>query len=409
MRAYIKPRYLLGAKLGCTRARSARDGRCRGNSSEGVGGASTDLVLRSLGVQPSAEPPVSEMDVLACLDGSLWRARRPKLSNGTASGSGIGLADRGQGWLEPSFGGINLEDIATPKCFSILERLREELHIPVWHDDQPGTAAVMLAGLINALKVVGKTMRSVTISMIGAGAANIAVSRLLIAAGVPADHLVMVDTKGILHQGREDLRTPENLVKWHFCEMTNGEGRTGGIPEAMQGTDVCIALSCPEPGLIRPAWVTSMANEAIVFACANPLPELWPWEAKEVGARMVATGRSDFANQVNDALGFPASFRGVLDVEATKITDEMCIAAAEELARCAEEKGLSEEYILPRLDDWEVFPREATAVGLKAIAPGFARRAMTQEALLEKASTLIKRARDTTRTLREHGSIPLAA
>jgi malate dehydrogenase (oxaloacetate-decarboxylating) len=311
-------------------------------------------------------------------------------------------------WLEPSFGGINLEDIATPKCFYILDRLREELNIPVWHDDQQGTAAVMLAGLLNALKVVGKPKDTVKISMIGAGAANIAVSRVLIAAGVPADHLVMVDTKGILHQGRDDLRTPENSAKWHMCEISNGEGRRGGIPEAMHGTDVCIALSRPEPGVIQPAWVASMANEAIVFACANPLPEIWPWEAKAAGARIVATGRSDFANQVNNALGFPAIFRGVLDVEATQITEEMCIAAAEELATCAEEKGLSAEYILPRLDDWEVFPREAAAVGLKAIAQGVARRAMTKEALLAQASHLITRARDATRTLMEHGIIPMA-
>jgi malate dehydrogenase (oxaloacetate-decarboxylating) len=311
-------------------------------------------------------------------------------------------------WLEPSFGGINLEDIAKPKCFYILDRLREELNIPVWHDDQQGTAAVMLAGLMNALKVVGKTKDAVKISMIGAGAANIAVSRILIAAGVPADHLLMVDTKGILHQGRADLRTPENSIKWRICEISNGEGRTGGIPEAMQGTDVCIALSRPDPGLIKPAWVASMAKDAIVFACANPLPEIWPWEANNAGARVVATGRSDFPNQLNNALGFPAIFRGVLDVEATKITDEMCIAAAEELAMCAEEKGLSAEYILPRMDDWEVFPREAAAVGLKAIELGVARRTMTRDALVEKASTLMKRARDATRTLMEHGIIPMA-
>jgi malate dehydrogenase (oxaloacetate-decarboxylating) len=308
-------------------------------------------------------------------------------------------------WLEPSFGGINLEDIAKPKCFYILDRLREELNIPVWHDDQQGTAAVMLAGLMNALKVVGKAKDTVQISMIGAGAANISVARILIAAGFPPDHLIMVDTKGILHQGRDDLRTPEHSIKWHMCEISNGARRTGGIPEALQGTDVCIALSRPEPGLIQPKWVASMAKNAIVFACANPLPEIWPWEAKDAGARVVATGRSDFPNQVNNALVFPALFRGVLDVEATKITDEMCIAAAEELARCAEERGLSEEYILPRMDEWEVFPREAAAVGLKAIELGLARRVMTTDALLEQASRLMNRARDATRTLMQHGII----
>jgi malate dehydrogenase (oxaloacetate-decarboxylating) len=286
-----------------------------------------------------------------------------------------------------------------------LERLRAELNIPVWHDDQQGTAAVTLAGLINALKVVGKAKHAVKIAMVGAGAANIAVARVLVAAGFPADHLMMVDTKGLLHQGRDDLRTPDNAVKWHMCEISNGEGRRGGIPEALQGADVCIALSRPTPGLIQPAWVASMARDAIVFACANPLPEIWPWEAKDAGASIVATGRSDFPNQVNNALGFPAIFRGVLDVEATTITDEMCMAAAEELARCAEEQGLSETYILPRMDDWHVFPREAAAVGLKAIEQRVARRTMTKAALLEKASTLMNRARDATRTLMQHGII----
>jgi malate dehydrogenase (oxaloacetate-decarboxylating) len=151
-----------------------------------------------------------------------------------------------------------------------------------------------------------------------------------------------------------------------------------------------------------------MAKDAIVFACANPLPEIWPWEAKDAGARVVATGRSDFPNQVNNSLGFPAIFRGVLDVGATNITDEMCIAAAEELAKCAAEKGLSAESILPRMDDWDVFPREAAAVGLKAIELGIARRTMTKDALLEKASTLMNRARDITRTLMQHGIIPKA-
>lgn len=308
-------------------------------------------------------------------------------------------------WLAPTFGGINLEDIAKPKCFFILDRLRAEMDIPVWHDDQQGTAAVTLAGLLNALKVVRKTKEEVSIALIGAGAANIAVSRVLVAAGFPAGNLIMADTKGILHKGRKDLRTPDNTVKGQICEISNEKQRRGGIQEALKGTDVCIALSRSGPGVIKPAWIAAMAKDAIVFACANPIPEIWPWEARDAGARIVATGRSDFPNQVNNSLGFPAIFRGVLDVEARTITDEMCITAAEELARCAEEKGLSEELILPRMDEWEVFPREAAAVGMKAIEQGVARVTMTRDELFAKASRIINRAREETKVLMGAGII----
>lgn len=309
-------------------------------------------------------------------------------------------------WLEPTFGGINLEDIANPKCFHILDRLRAEMPIPVWHDDQQGTATVTLAGLINALKIVGKKKEQAKISLIGSGAANVAVSRLLIAAGFPAGNLIMADTKGILHREREDLRTPDNEVKWHICQITNKEMRTGGIADAMKGTDACVALSTPGPGIIRPEWVSAMARDAIVFACANPVPEIWPWEAREASARIVATGRSDFPNQVNNSLGFPGIFRGVLDVAAKAITDEMCIAAAEELAKCAEEKGLAEDYILPRMDEWELFPREAAAVGIKAIEQGVASRKSSRDELFQEASKIIKRAREETKALMDKGLIP---
>lgn len=308
-------------------------------------------------------------------------------------------------WLEPTFGGINLEDIATPKCFYILDRLREEMDIPVWHDDQQGTAAVTLAALTNALKVVGKAKEEVRIALIGAGAANIAVSRILIAAGFPPARMIMVDSQGILHQGRSDLRAPEHQVKWHMCEISNHEGRTGGIAEAMHGADVCIALARSGPSVIQPQWVAAMARDAIVFACANPVPEIWPWEAEEAGARVIATGRSDFPNQVNNSLGFPAIFRGVLDVGARKITDEMCLAAAEELARCVDDQRLSETYILPRMDEWEVFPRQAVAVGMKAIEQGVARITMGREDLFAKASRIITRAREETRALMAAGII----
>jgi len=310
--------------------------------------------------------------------------------------------------LQPSFGGINLEDIAQPKCFYILDRLRKEARIPVWHDDQQGTAAITLAGLINALKLVGKKLHEAKIAMIGAGASNIAIARVIIAAGVDPKKIIMVDSKGILHPEREDkeILQREFPQKWEMALKTNAEGRRGGIPEAMKGADVVIALSRPGPGVIKPEWVREMAEDPIVFACANPVPEIWPWEAKEAGAKVVATGRSDFPNQINNSLGFPGIFRGTLDVMARTITDEMCIAAAEELAKCAEDKGLDEEYIVPTMDEWEVFPREATAVGLKAIEQGVARLNLSREELFEKASRTIKRAREELHFLMKEGFIP---
>jgi malate dehydrogenase (oxaloacetate-decarboxylating) len=310
-------------------------------------------------------------------------------------------------WLEPTFGGINLEDIAKPKCFTILDRLRTEMKIPVWHDDQQGTAAVTLAGLLNALKIVDKQKDAIAITLVGAGAANIAIFRILIAAGIPAEQIMMVDSKGILNRQRNDLLTPGNEVKWWVCEISNHTQRAGGIAEGLRGVDVCIALSRSGPGVIRPEWIAHMAKDAIVFACANPVPEIWPWEAKEAGARIVATGRSDFPNQVNNSLGFPGIFRGVLDVRARAITDEMCIMAAEALALCAQETGLSEEYLLPRMDEWQVFAREATAVGMKAVEQGVAGLVLTEAELFARAEATIKHARAETHALMEAGLIAL--
>ena len=307
-------------------------------------------------------------------------------------------------WLQPSFGGVNLEDIAQPKCFTILRRLREECHIPVWHDDQQGTATVVTAGLMNALRLVGKPVRQATVALIGAGASNLATLRVLGAAGFDPRKIVLTDRKGILHPGREELRTafPE---KWEACLKTNGEGRTGGIPEAMKGVDAVVAASQPGPGVLRPGWITAMATDAIVFAIANPVPEIWPWEATEAGARIIATGRSDFPNQVNNSLGFPGIFRGVLDIRAQTITDGMCVAAAEELASIAQDKGFSEDRILPRMDEWEVFPREATAVAMEALHEGVAGLRKTREEIYSHAEAVILRARDQTEFLMDRGFI----
>ncbi|MCX6841439.1 MAG: NADP-dependent malic enzyme [candidate division WOR-3 bacterium] len=307
--------------------------------------------------------------------------------------------------LEPSFGGFNLEDISQPKCFRILDTLRAEMSVPVWHDDQQGTAAVTYAGLVNALKFVGKDIGKVKVAMLGAGAANIAISRVCIKGGVTPANIIMCDSKGTLHKGRTELQQ-EFKEKWHMCEISNGENLRGTIVDAMKGADVLIALSKPGPDTVKPEWIQSMAKDSVVFVCANPIPEIWPWVAMEAGARVVATGRSDFPNQVNNSIGFPGIFRGTLDVQAKTITDEMCIAAALELAKVAEDRGLRADYIVPTMDDWEVFPREATAVGMKAIEQGVARITMTREELLKKATATIKHARDTTQALMKEGLIP---
>jgi malate dehydrogenase (oxaloacetate-decarboxylating) len=309
--------------------------------------------------------------------------------------------------LQPGFGGVNLEDIAQPKCFYILDTLREKADIPVWHDDQQGTATVTLAGLINALKYVGKKMSEVKIAFIGSGASNVACSRLIFGWGADPAKCFMVDTKGILGKHRKDLemRKAEYKDKWKLCNITNAEGREGNIPDAIKGADVVIALSKSGPGVLLPEWIKTMNKDAVLFACANPVPEIWPWEAKEAGAVVVATGRSDFPNQVNNSLGFPGIFRGTLDVRAHTITDEMCFAAANALADHVGDR-LDADHILPDMDDWEVFPREAAAVAMKAVEQDLATFKTTYEAEFETASKIIKRSRDLTTTMMQDGFIP---
>ncbi|MGB9906764.1 MAG: NAD(P)-dependent malic enzyme [Candidatus Saccharicenans sp.] len=309
--------------------------------------------------------------------------------------------------LQPTFGGFNLEDISHPKCFHILDTLRAECEIPVWHDDQQGTACVTVAGLINALKIVNKKIGEVRVTVIGSGASGIAIARLMIAAGVNGENMLMVDSKGILAKDREDRETLQTKYKekWDMCLKTNPKNIKGQIPDAIKGADVLVSVSTPGPGVIKPEWIKTMAKDAIVFAEANPIPEIWPWEAKEAGARIVATGRSDFPNQINNSLGFPGIFRGTLDVRAKTITDEMCIAAAYELAKVAEDHGLSEEYIIPNMDQWEVFPREAVAVGRKAIEQGVARKEIPADELYKMAETTIRKAREEIQFLMKEGFI----
>jgi malate dehydrogenase (oxaloacetate-decarboxylating) len=223
--------------------------------------------------------------------------------------------------------------------------------------------------------------------------------------GVKPGNIILVDSKGVVHKTRKDITKEEDPWKYEVTQKTNAEGRIGGIQEAFKGVDAVVAASKPGPDTIKKEWVKTMAQDAIIFACANPIPEIWPWDAEEAGARIVATGRSDFPNQVNNSLGFPAIFRGVLDVKAKTVTDNMCIAAAKELALYAEERGISETDILPRMDEWEVFPREAVACALKSIDEGVTRVKPSRQELFERATAIIQNARQTTGLLMKHGLI----
>jgi len=312
--------------------------------------------------------------------------------------------------LQPGLGGVNLEDISQPKCFRILDTLREQAEIPIWHDDQQGTASVVLAGMINAAKIVGKRLQDMRIAFVGAGAANIACSRLLFAYGVDPSNCLMVDIDGILGKHRRDIymRRAEFVQHWHLCQITNYEELQGDTEAALRGADVMIGFSAPGPGVVKPQWIKQMAKNAIVISGANPIPEIWPWEAKEAGAAVVATGRSDFPNQVNNSLGFPGIFRGALDVRAMTITDEMAIAASETLAGLVPESDLTPDHILPTMEDWDVFPREAAAVAMKAQEQGVARVATTYEEEYERATEMIRCAREMTHMLMQEGFIPEA-
>ena len=268
--------------------------------------------------------------------------------------------------LAGSFGGVNLEDIAAPRCFEIEKKLKERCDIPIFHDDQHGTAVITLAGLMNALKVVGKKMEDIRIVVNGAGAAAIAISKLLVSAG--AGNIILCDRKGAIYKGRTDHMNP---VKEEMAEITNKHGEEGGLSEVIKGADVFIGVSAA--GVLNAEMVSTMAEDAIIFACANPVPEIFPDEAKKGGAKVVATGRSDYPNQVNNVLAFPAIFRGALDCRASDINDEMKIAAAEALAGLISDGELSADYILPKAFDPRVKDAVAKAVMEAARRSGVAR------------------------------------
>lgn len=267
--------------------------------------------------------------------------------------------------LAGSFGGVNLEDISAPRCFEIERRLKERCDIPVFHDDQHGTAVIMLAGLMNALKAVGKKLDDVKIVTSGAGAAGIAIIKLLVSVG--AKNVVMTDRRGAIYKGRADL----NPAKQEIAEKTNPAGERGGLKDVIKGADVFIGVSAP--GVLTPEMVRSMAENAIVFACANPTPEIFPDEAKKAGAAVVSTGRSDYPNQINNVLAFPGIFRGALDARASEINDEMKIAAAHAIAGLVSDEELCCDNILPQAFDPRVGKAVAEAVKSAAVKSGAAR------------------------------------
>ena len=267
--------------------------------------------------------------------------------------------------LAGSFGGVNLEDISAPRCFEIEEKLKKCTDIPIFHDDQHGTAVVTLAGVINALKVVNKNIEDVKIVTSGAGAAGIAIIKLLMAMGLK--NVIMTDRKGAIYKGREGL----NPIKEEMAAITNFNMEKGSLADVIKGADIFIGVSAP--GTLTKDMVKSMAKDAIIFACANPTPEIFPDEAKEAGARVISTGRSDFPNQVNNVLCFPGIFRGALDVRASEINDEMKIAAAKAIAGLVSDEELNEEYILPKAFDMRVKDAVAKATAEAAKNSGVSR------------------------------------
>lgn len=267
--------------------------------------------------------------------------------------------------ISGSFGGINLEDIAAPRCFEIERKLKEKCDIPIFHDDQHGTAIITLAGLTNALKVVGKSKEEVKVVTSGAGAAAVSIVKLLLEAGF--QHVTMCDRKGAIYTGREGL----NWIKEEMAQVTNREKKKGSLADMLVGADVFIGVSAP--GTVTKEMVQTMNRDAIVFACANPTPEIFPDEAKAGGARVVATGRSDFPNQINNVLAFPGVFRGTFDVRASDINEEMKMAAAQALAELIPDEELSEDYIIPQAFDPRVGKAVAEAVAKAARTSGVAR------------------------------------
>jgi malate dehydrogenase (oxaloacetate-decarboxylating) len=307
--------------------------------------------------------------------------------------------------VQPSFGAVNLEDISQPNCFKVLDDLREACDIPVWHDDAQGTACITLAGLLNALKLAGKKLSDAKIVLFGAGASNTTIARLILADGGDPSRMIVFDSKGSLHPGREDIKGDKrNYRKWEICEKTN-PGRSPSMDEAMKGADVLIALSTPGPDTVKRSWVRSMGPKSIVFCCANPVPEIWPYAAREEGAFIVATGRGDFPNQVNNSVCFPGILKGALLVRARKITDGMAIRCAHSIADFSEKRGITADNIVATMEETDVFAVEAADVAQEAIREDVARIKLSWDEVYRRAKADIEASRLLTSDLMKLGHI----
>ena len=308
--------------------------------------------------------------------------------------------------VQHSFGAINLEDISQPNCYRVLDELRESCDIPVWHDDQQGTACVTLAALMNSLRLAGKNLSTARFVFFGAGSANTTSLRLLLTAGADPRKCVMFDSKGALHKGRKDIqKDPRFRRKWEICQKTNPNGAIS-VLKACTGADALIALSRPGPGVVKPEWVRAMAAKPIVFACANPVPEIYPHDARQAGAFVVATGRGDYPNQVNNSVCFPGLLKGALLARAKAITDGMAIAAAKSLAGFAWKRGVTTESIIPRMDERALYPTEAADVAMAAAREGVARESnLTWRGVYDRAALDISAAARASDALRKCGVI----
>ena len=307
--------------------------------------------------------------------------------------------------LAPSVGAVNLEDISQPNCFKVLDEL-QDCGVPVWHDDAQGTACVTLAGMINAIKLAGKDWKSAKAVFYGAGASNATIIRLMLAEGLDPKNVIAFDSKGALHMGRDDVKKDTRFYrKWQICETTNPQ-RVDNILEACKGADILCALSTPGPDVVKKEWIQVMGEKPIVFVCANPVPEIYPHDAKDAGAFIVATGRSDFPNQVNNSMCFPGLLKGCLLAQASRVTDGMAIAAAHSLANAQQVRGLDAEHIMPSMDDVDVFPREASDVAAQAIKEGVARHDITPDEVFRQAERDIKENREIVQMLMEKEKIP---
>ncbi|MGB2578717.1 malate dehydrogenase (oxaloacetate-decarboxylating) [Elusimicrobium simillimum] len=307
---------------------------------------------------------------------------------------------------QPSYGAINLEDISQPNCYKVLDELRKRAQIPVWHDDAQGTATITVAGLINALELVGKKIEAAKIVFFGAGASNTMTASLVMQLGAQPANIIMIDHLGPLNKNRKDIEDDKGFYKqWHLCQTTN-PANINTIEESFKNADVVIAFSKPGPDTIKSQWISSMAAKPIVFTCANPVPEIYPSEAHKAGAFITATGRGDFANQLNNSVCFPGILKGTLLCEAATITDGMALAAARAIAAFAKQRGITPDNIAPFMSEADIYPTVARAVAEQAAKEGIAKANITGEQVYQRAKADIEVTQKLFDHMQQSGIIP---